>query len=217
MTTQTRKEREKNQRRNEIIDAAQKKFFQKGYENVSMDEIAQDLELSKPTLYLYFQNKDALFLQVILLGLQNFLEEFRKATTKENTGKAKTLAFINEFFTFCTNNPEYYRLLVYARTKLVRTPTTNPQEQDGARQIGMLALESMNLLKDSVQLGVQDGTLRSDLEPLQTAIFLSIAAESAFQITPDYGYLLKHNNLTLEQYFHHSIDVIMRGIASSPK
>ena len=56
MVTARRKEREKEQRRNEIVDAAEKLFFEKGYEGVSMDDVARDAELAKGTLYLYFKN-----------------------------------------------------------------------------------------------------------------------------------------------------------------
>jgi len=213
MSKLSRKEREKIQRHNEIIEAAEKRFFEKGYEKVSMDEIAQDLELSKPTLYLYFQNKDALFLEVVVRGLEDFVEEFKAATEKAKTGKEKTLAFINAFFTFCRKNPDYYRLLIEARTLIVRTHKIDPQSIPIARRFGELALENMNLIKNSIQLGVNDGTLRDDLEPLQTAIFLGISCESAFQISPDYEYLLKTNNIAFDQYFQNSIEVIMRGIA----
>jgi AcrR family transcriptional regulator len=43
MSVAERKEREKQQRRNDIIDAAEKRFFEKGFDGVSMDEIARDL------------------------------------------------------------------------------------------------------------------------------------------------------------------------------
>jgi TetR/AcrR family transcriptional regulator len=45
-----RKEREKEQRRNAIIDAAEKIFFTKGMDNSTMDDVAEEAELSKGTL-----------------------------------------------------------------------------------------------------------------------------------------------------------------------
>ena len=46
----TRKERERATRRREIIDAAQDLFLSKGFENTTMEEIAQRAEFGKPTL-----------------------------------------------------------------------------------------------------------------------------------------------------------------------
>lgn len=61
MSVVSRRQREKEQRRKDIIAAAEKLFFKKGYDNVSMNDIAKEVELSKATLYLYFDNKEALF------------------------------------------------------------------------------------------------------------------------------------------------------------
>lgn len=65
MATADRKEREKEQRKNVILDAAEKLFFSKGFDSVSMEEIAKEVELGKGTLYLYFKSKDSLFFAII--------------------------------------------------------------------------------------------------------------------------------------------------------
>ena len=64
-----RKIREKEQRRKEILDTAERLFFSHGYEDVSMDGIANNVELNKATLYLYFENKEALFAAIVLRGI----------------------------------------------------------------------------------------------------------------------------------------------------
>ena len=47
-----RREREREQRRNTILDAAETVFFSKGINLATMDEVAEEAELSKGTLYL---------------------------------------------------------------------------------------------------------------------------------------------------------------------
>ena len=76
-----RKEREKQQRREEIIQAAEKVFFTKGFDKSTMDDIAEHAELSKGTLYLYFKNKDELYASLSLRILQYLnirLEDVKK-------------------------------------------------------------------------------------------------------------------------------------------
>jgi len=63
-----RREREKEVRRDAILDAAENIFFSKGVDSSSMDEIASRAELSKGTLYLYFKNKDELYHGIIHRG-----------------------------------------------------------------------------------------------------------------------------------------------------
>ncbi len=63
------KEKEKEKRREYIIDAAEKLFLDKGYENVPMSDIAEEVGVNRATLYLYFKNKDTLYFAVLLRGL----------------------------------------------------------------------------------------------------------------------------------------------------
>jgi AcrR family transcriptional regulator len=64
------KEQEKERRRSYILDTAEKLFFSKGYDNVSMDDIANEVELSKATLYLYFKDKESLYFGVVNRGIK---------------------------------------------------------------------------------------------------------------------------------------------------
>ena len=52
--------------KDEILDAAERLFFSRSYEEVSMDEIAREVELNKATIYLYFKNKETLFATIVL-------------------------------------------------------------------------------------------------------------------------------------------------------
>ncbi len=55
-----RKQREKQKRRKDIINAARKVFSVKGFNSATMEEIASEAELSPGTIYLYFKNKEEL-------------------------------------------------------------------------------------------------------------------------------------------------------------
>ncbi len=68
MGTAARKEREKQKRREEILAAARDLFYEKGYQNTTVEEIAEAAEISKGTVYLYFASKDELYVSVILEG-----------------------------------------------------------------------------------------------------------------------------------------------------
>ena len=89
MGTAERREREKEQRRNDIIDAAERVFFNKGLENATMDDVAEHAELSKGTLYLYFKSKEELYLAIHLRGNLILKEMFEAAVKKPKTGIEK--------------------------------------------------------------------------------------------------------------------------------
>ncbi|PIP36466.1 MAG: TetR/AcrR family transcriptional regulator [Desulfobacterales bacterium CG07_land_8_20_14_0_80_52_14] len=70
MGIQERKEREREQRRQQIMVAALRVFSAKGFNKSTMEDIATEAELSPGTLYLYFRNKDELFASLSLRMLQ---------------------------------------------------------------------------------------------------------------------------------------------------
>lgn len=60
MGSKQRREREKEALRQDILDAARELFVNEGYENVSMRRVAEKIEYSPTTIYLYFEDKASL-------------------------------------------------------------------------------------------------------------------------------------------------------------
>jgi TetR/AcrR family transcriptional regulator of autoinduction and epiphytic fitness len=58
-------EEEKQERREMILEAARKRFQRFGYSKTTMDEIASDAGISKGTIYLYFENKEDIFNELL--------------------------------------------------------------------------------------------------------------------------------------------------------
>ena len=73
-----RKEREKQQRAQSILDAATKVFLAKGYTKTTMDDIALAAEITKPTIYQYFDTKEQLYFTL----MDPFIEELASGTEK---------------------------------------------------------------------------------------------------------------------------------------
>ncbi len=117
MSIKELKEREKEQRREYIIDAAEKLFFSKGYDNVSMNDIADAVEMNKATLYLYFENKDALYFAIVLRGSAHHERGCsRRRSPEETTGIGKIGASGEAYLEFNRKYPHYYRLFHFAGT-----------------------------------------------------------------------------------------------------
>ena len=87
-----RREREKEQRRSNILDAAEEIFFSKGFNTATMDEVAETAELSKGTLYLYFKSKEELYYGIASRALSLLREMFQKAADRQKTGIEKVRA-----------------------------------------------------------------------------------------------------------------------------
>lgn len=112
MAISDRRKREKEQRRQSIIDAAEKLFFQKGYDNVSMNDIAKEVELNRATIYLYFENKEALCFAVLLRGLR-ILNKMVKENIKKKLSIQKIYAVGTTYYAFFDIYPQYFEVYVY--------------------------------------------------------------------------------------------------------
>ena len=69
-----RKEKQKQDIKKMILDASMKLFIEEGFENVTMRKIADLIEYSPTTVYLYFKDKNEIFFQLHELGFQKMLE-----------------------------------------------------------------------------------------------------------------------------------------------
>ena len=83
MGIQERKEREKERRRQQIMVAAKRVFSEKGFNKATMEDIAQEAELSPGTLYLYFKNKDELYASLSVEILELLHRKLKSVYIKE--------------------------------------------------------------------------------------------------------------------------------------
>lgn len=65
MSTAERRQEEKEQRRQDIIDAAEAVFARKSVEKATMADVAKEARLSRGLIYFYFKDKDALYLAIM--------------------------------------------------------------------------------------------------------------------------------------------------------
>ncbi|MCP5052779.1 MAG: TetR/AcrR family transcriptional regulator [bacterium] len=165
-----RKERERRQRRSDILDAAEEVFFSRGVESATMDEVAEVAEYSKGTLYLYFKNKNELLHGIIGRGMEMLLFRFREATGREETGLAKVAALGTAYFKFYLDHPKYFTIMQHQDN---HTPDAKEVEKNpNICKCLQLGEETIGLMQEVVNVGIDDGTIRQDLDPLKLSLVL---------------------------------------------
>ncbi len=80
-----RKEREREARREAILEAASRVFSRKSYYEATIDEIAAEAELAKGTLYNYYRDKQDIFLSLLERGLDQFQQILDQAIASGGT------------------------------------------------------------------------------------------------------------------------------------
>jgi TetR/AcrR family transcriptional regulator len=207
------------QRRNEILNAAEKRFFENSYDDVSMDDIAGDLELSKTALYYHFKNKASLYFAVVTKGVVILRDTFQKAVKNETTGLEKIISIIHAFSDYIEHYSDYYRLNLSVRVprfmKMLQNYEDGVPEIENTEEYGGLKKELLDIITEAINLGIKDGTLRKNLEPIQTVMFLGSAIEDIVYLSPVNQLLLELSGGTTEEYLQHSIKLLLQGIVKN--
>ena len=112
--TASRRERERAQRRDDILRAARVVFFERGFHLATVDDVALAAEVSKGTVYLYFDTKETILAHLLLEGLDKLIAELEAAYAADRRFGAKTRLrrMAEAYLHFFQQNPEYYRLLM---------------------------------------------------------------------------------------------------------
>jgi AcrR family transcriptional regulator len=182
MSGKERKERERQQREKEILDAAESLFIEKGYESMTMDEVAKRADFTKRTVYAYFTGKEDLHAAIVARSLKHLNDLFEKAVKAPENGlekiKATGLAFIRfaqseskEFAVLCRNEGGY-------------------GNADGIPHLLDLGRESqrqMQIMGGAIAQGIADGSIRPGLDPTLTAIYLSSFSTAMMSAVRDPG------------------------------
>ncbi|MBN1902570.1 TetR/AcrR family transcriptional regulator [Candidatus Sumerlaeota bacterium] len=81
----SRKRREAERHKDEILDAAEKVFAEKGFVSVSMEDIAQSAEFAVGTLYKFFRSKEELYSEIIMRKTFLYAPRIEKALNSDSS------------------------------------------------------------------------------------------------------------------------------------
>ena len=112
MGIKERKEREKQQRREQLLETARRLFDERGFLNVTMGEIGEASEVSTGALYLYFKNKDDIYAGLACLGSQKIDELVNKTLQgKKSPTHEGLVKFIQRFLQIYSDYGCYFDVL----------------------------------------------------------------------------------------------------------
>lgn len=211
-----RKEREREQRRSAIVDAAEKVFFGKGVDTATMDEIADEAELSKGTLYLYFKSKTELYLAVCEKGMFIMLDEFRIAYEKPVSGREKLRNIGMAYFNFAITQPDYFKATSYFE---LTDMDNDSKESVIAISCHDLGESLFRYTLDAIQDGMDDGSIHEKHNPNELAVMMWSSMRGVIQL-----YNMRHrgheipilNTLTFEDLVPHYINLLLQGFRYAP-
>jgi TetR/AcrR family transcriptional regulator len=160
-----RKEREKEARRNQILDATERVFQAKGIQQATMDDIARDAELAKGTIYLYYRNKEELQIGIMLRAFEMMNEEFQQSVEKENLGIKKIIAIGEAYWTFAAEHPFHFGMMCNADF-----PMRDQISDELVSEMNEKSNWVWRLLIGTIEEGKHEGTIKKDVDSFSSSL-----------------------------------------------
>jgi AcrR family transcriptional regulator len=169
MSTAERRQEEKEQRRSDIIDAAEVVFAQKGVDKATMADVAKVARLSRGLIYFYFKDKDDLYLGIMFRATQALYEVFVRASADLPTGCEKIRAMGEAYAEFYRSQPNYFHAMADFEARQI--DASNPMDSEADCLIE--GKKVLDLMAAVIEEGVRDGSIRQNIgDPMSTAICL---------------------------------------------
>jgi AcrR family transcriptional regulator len=156
MGVKERREREKSETRDKILDAARELFVTEGYDGVSMRRVAEKIEYSPTAIYVHFADKNELFHELCHQDYSRLAEVFQgSAMSMDPVERLKQIG--RTYMGFGVRYPNHYRFMF-----MTPHPAIEPNEEECEKK-GNPELDAYAFLKWAVQQAIDAGRLREEL------------------------------------------------------
>jgi AcrR family transcriptional regulator len=169
----SKRELNKTQHRAAILDAAEKLFLLKGFENASIDDVAKEARLTKRTLYQYFISKEDLFYAVALKGGRLLTDAYEEAFNQGRTSLDKIRQGNQAYLKFYQEYLGMFRILNYQPAN-----QQNSAASPHFREMELLNANRMRHFASLVEEGRSDGSINPGLDMRKAVFFAFFAAFS---------------------------------------
>jgi AcrR family transcriptional regulator len=210
-----RKRQEKEIKRQDIINAAERVFFTKGYENSSMDTVAKEAEFSKRTVYVYFNSKEQIYYEIMIRGYRMLICMLENCFNKgiPQTAEEELHCIFFTLYSFSINHANYFKAIMEYETK-------DSSEQTGIDDASKtecyrLGEQVFGYLSNALEKGIKNQTLESGLDGHKTALFLWAYTVGVFNaVAKKSGYLEDFHHISVEEFvteaFHLAMTLIIK-------
>ena len=156
-----RKKRERDVRRQVILDSARDIILERGVAAVSMADIARECELSKATLYLYFSNKESLLEAIFTEAVTSFVEYAELRNSESDSGIEAISKLWKCYLDRFRNSNDLFVLVGVKNFVAPSFPMLYEPADKSSRKAGN---RMISIVQRVLERGLHDGTLETDLD-----------------------------------------------------
>jgi AcrR family transcriptional regulator len=154
--------RDRERKREVVILTAARAFRERGYHNTSLDDIARDLNVTKPTVYHYVANKEELLFECFRTGLSLIMQGLEEVGSSTASARERLEVVIKHYVDAITS--DFGWCMVQAENQDL-SPTMS-------RKVKALKSEIDHGIRQLIRDGLQDGSIR-ECDPKMSAFALA--------------------------------------------
>lgn len=195
-----RREQEKRELRQAILETAGRLFVAQGYDGFSLRQVAEQIGYSPATIYLHFKDKDDLLFTVVDEGFDRFGLALKTAADSATDPWERIVKLGQAYVGFGLSHPVHYQLMFMRRADFLLDSQPDKKQP---------RINSFGVLQEAVEVAMEAGVLRgTDVQLVSATLWALVHGIAALAIAMPFiteEYALQINELAAE--------MMQRGLA----
>ena len=207
-----RRGEEKERRRAEIVDAADALYAKKGWDAVTVEQVARSARLSRALVYVYFRDKEELLFAVGERALGVLRDRFVQAAAAHSLGIDRVEAIGRAYMAYAIEYPHYFDFCAKFHA---HSASIDPGSHEGAcRAAGD---EAIGAVVHAIEAGIRDGSIRADIgDPTLLAVTLWAFTHGIIQLAMAKGEDLERFGIQIADFSNYGFG-LLRSVAQARK
>jgi AcrR family transcriptional regulator len=205
-----RRVEEKERRRAGILDAAERLYAKKGWEAVTVEQVARGARLSRALVYVYYRDKQELLFAIGERAMGLLRDRFLAASAGQSLGMEKIEAIGRAYMGFAFEFPHYFDFLS-------RFHAHSMAPDPGSHDLACRATgdEAILVVVAAIQAGINDGSLRKDIDdPMMMAVSLWAFTHGLIQLAMAKGSDLVRFGIGIPELSAYGFSLLRRAAQS---
>ncbi|MBI9108209.1 MAG: TetR/AcrR family transcriptional regulator [Spirochaetales bacterium] len=204
MTKEERRDRERELKREMILDTAEKLIFAEGFEQINFNDIAAASGYTRRSIYLYFKDRDDVFYHIVLRGQKLLLEYLKSAEETHLSGGNTVDTFCDAIFKLAKEYPEYFEMILLYELRKHDYSIKYSDTDDIKSACQNISVDYGEIVTKAVGRDIETGRLKSRLSAGQMMLvfwgqifgFMQIIIQRSENFSDIYG--IEREDLLLE-------------------
>ena len=192
--------------REQILRAAEKLFYEKGYSQTTVEDISQVSRYSRRTVYAYYESKEDILHHIVEKGLERLRNDVGEAVNRPGS-------FTDRYEAVCEAMARYQREYPHAAGCVNRSSPDRSSVSATVKHILALGEEINRILAAFLRSGQESGAVRKDVVPMMSVYVLWAGITALLEMTASKGaYICEALSVSEEEFLEYGFRQLLNSV-----